>query len=296
MCVKLIAMKLNKVVFPVAGLGTRFFPATKVSPKEMLPIADKPLIQYAVEEAIDAGFTELIFVTSESKSAIRDHFSSDLNIQASNLTDEKRDLLRKMNEIIPKKVSCKYIFQEEPLGLGHAILQAKTIINNEPFAVILADDLIDSKIGALKQMVEQYKDTTSSIISVQKINKVDSIYYGMVSTDSENQKLMQLSNIVEKPSPENAPSDLGVVGRYIFCNKILEFLENIPFGKGNEIQLTDGVKAMLNSYPVYAYKFQGERYDCGDKLGFIKANIEYALKNKIFGDDLKTYLKSRITK
>jgi len=182
------------------------------------------------------------------------------------------------------------------LGLGHAILRAKTIINNEPFAVILADDLIDSKIGALKQMVEQYEDTTSSIISVQKINKVDSIHYGMVSTDSENQKLMQLSNIVEKPSPENAPSGLGVVGRYIFCNKILEFLENTPFGKGNEIQLTDGVKAMLNSYPVYAYEFQGERYDCGDKLGFIKANIEYALKNEIFGDDLKTYLKSRIKK
>jgi UTP--glucose-1-phosphate uridylyltransferase len=292
----LIVMKLNKVVFPVAGLGTRFFPATKVSPKEMLPIVDKPLIQYAVEEAIDAGFTELIFITAESKNAIREHFSSSLNTKASNLTNEKRDLLRQMNEIIPKDVSCKYIFQEEPLGLGHAILQAKTIINDEPFAVILADDLIDSKKGVLRQMVGQYNNKDSSIISVQKIDKANSIHYGMVSIKSERQKLMRLTNIIEKPAPENTPSDLGVVGRYIFCNKILEFLENTSFGTGNEIQLTDGIKSMLDNYPVYAYKFEGERYDCGDKLGFIKANIEYALKNDIFGADLKRYLKSRISK
>ena len=289
-------MKLNKVVFPVAGLGSRFFPATKATPKEMLPIVDKPLIQYAVEEALDAGFTELIFVTAKSKTSIRDHFESKLNTELSNLTKEKKELLSKMNKIIPNGVSCKYVFQEEPLGLGHAILQAKQLINDEPFAVILADDLIDSKIGALKQMVDLYNDTNSSIISVQKVDKASSIQYGMVSIDEGSQNMMKLTNIIEKPLPENAPSNLGVVGRYIFCNKILEFLENIPFGKGNEIQLTDGVKAMLNSYPVYAYEFQGERYDCGDKLGFIKANIEYALKNEIFGDDLKTYLKSRIAK
>ena len=292
-------MKLNKVVFPVAGLGSRFLPVTKVIPKEMLPISDKPLIQYAVEEALDAGFTELIFVTAPFKTSIRDHFTSKLppsSYGSMHISKEKWELFNKMNEIIPNGVTCEYIIQEVPLGLGHAILQAKQLINDEPFAVILADDLIDSKVGVLKQMVEQYKDKNSSIISVQKINKANSIHYGIVATESKNQKLMRLSNIVEKPSMENAPSDLGVVGRYIFCNKILEFLENIPFGKGNEIQLTDGVKAMLNSYPVYAYKFQGERYDCGDKLGFIKANIEYALKNKIFGDDLKTYLKSRIAK
>ena len=287
-------MKLNKVVFPVAGLGSRFFPATKATPKEMLPIVDKPLIQYAVEEALDAGFTELIFVTSKSKTSIRDHFESKLNTELSNLTKEKKELLSKMNKIIPNGVSCKYVFQEEPLGLGHAILQAKQLINDEPFAVILADDLIDSKIGALKQMVDLYNDTNSSIISVQKVDKASSIQYGMVSIDEGSQNMMKLTDIIEKPLPENAPSNLGVVGRYIFCNKILEFLENISFGTGNEIQLTDGIKSMLIAHPVYAYEFEGTRYDCGDKLGFIKANIEYALKNKIFGDDLEDYLKNRL--
>jgi UTP--glucose-1-phosphate uridylyltransferase len=287
-------MKLNKVVFPVAGLGSRFFPATKATPKEMLPIVDKPLIQYAVEEALDAGFTELIFVTAKSKTSIRDHFESKLNTELSNLTKEKKELLSKMNKIIPNGVSCKYVFQEEPLGLGHAILQAKQLINDEPFAVILADDLIDSKIGALKQMVDLYNDTKSSIISVQKVDKASSIQYGMVSIDEGSQNMMKLTDIIEKPLPENAPSNLGVVGRYIFCNKILEFLENISFGTGNEIQLTDGIKSMLIAHPVYAYEFEGTRYDCGDKLGFIKANIEYALKNKIFGDDLEDYLKNRL--
>ena len=287
-------MKLNKAVFPVAGLGSRFFPATKATPKEMLPIVDKPLIQYAVEEALDAGFTELIFVTAKSKTSIRDHFESKLDTELSNLTKEKKELLNKMNEIIPNGVSCKYVFQEEPLGLGHAILQAKPIIGNEPFAVILADDLIDSKTGALKQMVDLYNDSNSSIISVQKVDKASSVQYGMVSIDEGCQNKMKLTDIVEKPLPENAPSNLGVVGRYIFCNQILKFLENISFGTGNEIQLTDGIKAMLLTHPVYAYEFEGIRYDCGDKLGFIKANIEYALKNKIFGDDLNTYLKSRL--
>ena len=287
-------MKLNKAVFPVAGLGSRFFPATKATPKEMLPIVDKPLIQYAVEEALDAGFTELIFVTAKSKTSIRDHFESKLDTELSNLTKEKKELLNKMNKIIPNKVSCKYIFQEEPLGLGHAILQAKPIIDNEPFAVILADDLIDSKTGALKQMVDLYKDSNSSIISVQKVDKASSIQYGIVSIDGGGQNKMKLTDIVEKPLPENAPSNLGVVGRYIFCNQILKFLENISFGTGNEIQLTDGIKSMLLTHPVYAYEFEGTRFDCGDKLGFIKANIEYALKNKIFGDDLHTYLKSRL--
>ena len=287
-------MKLNKVVFPVAGLGSRFFPATKATPKEMLPIVDKPLIQYAVEEALDAGFTELIFVTAKSKSSIRDHFESKLNTELSNLTNEKKELLIKMNEIIPNGVSCKYVFQEEPLGLGHAILQAKSLINNEPFAVILADDLINSKTGALKQMVDLYNDTNSSIISVQKVDKSSSNQYGMISTDESSHNIMKLNDIIEKPLPENSPSNMGVVGRYIFCNEILKFLENISFGTGNEIQLTDGIKSMLVTHPVYAYKFEGIRYDCGDKLGFIKANIEYALKNTIFGDDLESYLKKRL--
>ena len=286
-------MKLNKVVFPVAGLGSRFFPATKATPKEMLPIVDKPLIQYAVEEAIDAGFTELIFVTAKSKTSIRDHFEGKLDTKLSNITKEKKELLTEMNEIIPNGVSCKYVFQDEPLGLGHAILQAKKLINDEPFAVILADDLIDSKTGALKQMVDLYDDINSSIISVQKVDKASSIQYGIVSIAEVTQNMMKLSDIVEKPLPENAPSNLGVVGRYIFCNQILQFLENISFGTGNEIQLTDGIQSMLTTHPVYAYEFEGTRYDCGDKLGFIKANVEYALKNENFGDDLDGYLKSR---
>lgn len=289
-------MKLNKAIFPVAGLGTRFLPATKATPKEMLPIVDKPLIQYAVEEAIDAGFTELIFITAESKSGIKEHFDFCNNSYAPNLTPEKKQLITKMNEIIPKGVSCKYIYQEEPLGLGHAILQAKSIVNDEPFGVILADDLIDAKTGVLKQMVHQYKNNHSSIISVQKIDKANSIHYGMVSVKKEAKNIMKLSDIVEKPLPKNSPSNLGVVGRYIFCNQIFEYLEKVSFGTGNEIQLTDGIKLMLSTYPVYAYEFEGKRFDCGDKFGFIKANIEYALKNEVFGNELEDYLKLRIKK
>jgi len=287
-------MKLSKIVFPVAGLGSRFLPATKATPKEMLPIVDKPLIQYAVEEAIDAGFTELIFVNAKSKVSIKEHFDRNLNLDISNLTKEKKELLNQTNQIIPNNVSCSYIIQDEPLGLGHAILLAKSVIKKDPFAVILADDLIDSQKGVLKQMVEEYKDTSSSIVSVQKIDKSNSIHYGMVSIRDDNLKSMQLENIIEKPLPEDSPSNLGVVGRYIFCNKILDFLENTSFGAGNEIQLTDGIKSMLSSYPVFAYEFEGIRYDCGDKLGFIKANIEYALKSGIFGDELKEYLKTRL--
>ena len=287
-------MKLSKIVFPVAGLGSRFLPATKATPKEMLPIVDKPLIQYAVEEAIDAGFTELIFVNAKSKVSIKEHFDRNLNLDISNLTKEKKELLNQTNQIIPNNVSCSYIIQDEPLGLGHAILLAKSVIKKDPFAVILADDLIDSQKGVLKQMVEEYKDSSSSIVSVQKIDKSNSIHYGMVSIRDENLKSMQLENIIEKPLPEDSPSNLGVVGRYIFCNKILDFLENTSFGAGNEIQLTDGIKSMLSSYPVFAYEFEGIRYDCGDKLGFIKANIEYALKSGIFGDELKEYLKTRL--
>jgi len=287
-------MKLSKIVFPVAGLGSRFLPATKATPKEMLPIVDKPLIQYAVEEAIDAGFTELIFVNAKSKVSIKEHFDRNLNLDISNLTKEKKELLNQTNQIIPNNASCSFIIQDEPLGLGHAILLAKSVIKKDPFAVILADDLIDSQKGVLKQMVEEYKDTSSSIVSVQKIDKSNSIHYGMVSIRDDNLKSMQLENIIEKPLPEDSPSNLGVVGRYIFCNKILDFLENTSFGTGNEIQLTDAIKSMLSSYPVFAYEFEGIRYDCGDKLGFIKANIEYALKSGIFGDELKEYLKTRL--
>lgn len=287
-------MKLRKVVFPVAGHGSRFLPATKAIPKEMLPVVDKPLIQYAVEEALEAGFTDLIFITGKTKRTITDHFDLSLEM-TSNMTQQKKDLFDKMNRIIPSYASCIYLRQGEPLGLGHAILQAKPVLGSEPFAVVLADDLIAGKKGVLKQMVDKYNDDKSSLISVQKVNKKDASQYGMISYKDNVNNLMKLSDIVEKPRPENAPSEYGVVGRYIFSNHILSYLENTKPGTGNEIQLTDAIKSMIHDLPVFAYQFEGTRYDCGDKLGFIKANIEYALKNENFGDELEEYLRRRLS-
>ena len=288
-------MRLKKVVFPVAGHGSRFLPATKATPKEMLPVVDKPLIQYAVEEALEAGFTELIFITGKTKRAITDHFDVTLEIGVSNMTDKKKQLFDEMNNIIPKSASCIYIRQGEPLGLGHAILQAKPVLGDEPFAVVLADDLIDAKPGVLKQMVDRYDDSNTSLIAVEKIKKADSIHYGMIKIDSFNKALANIIDIIEKPDPVDAPSDFGVVGRYIFTNQILDYLAKTNVGTGNEIQLTDAIKSMLATNNVSAYEFLGTRYDCGDKLGFVKANIEYALKNNDFGVELESYLRNRLT-
>lgn len=285
-------MKVNKVVFPVAGLGSRFLPATKSIPKEMLPIIDKPLIQYAVDEAIDAGFSELIFITGNTKRAIQDHFKFNPDLNISNLTEDKKNFLSEMHRVIPSHVSCKYIIQDEPLGLGHAILQAKEAIGEDPFAVVLADDLIDSKQGVLKQMLDHYKDENSSIISVQKIMKSESINYGIIEFKEVNKDLMKIINIVEKPSPENAPSNYGVVGRYIFSSKIFSMLDKVSAGVGNEIQLTDAIKLLLKTNPIYSYKFSGTRHDCGTKIGFIKANIAFALNDPNYSDDLKIYIKN----
>ena len=288
-------MRLKKVVFPVAGHGSRFLPATKATPKEMLPVVDKPLIQYAVEEALEAGFTELIFITGKTKRAITDHFDQTLEIGVSNMTDKKKQLFDEMNNIIPQGASCIYIRQGEPLGLGHAILQAKHVLGDEPFAVVLADDLIDAKPGVLKQMVGRYDDSNTSLIAVEKIKKADSIHYGMIKIDSFNKALANIIDIIEKPEPVDAPSDFGVVGRYIFTNQILDYLAKTNVGTGNEIQLTDAIKSMLATNNVSAYEFSGTRYDCGDKLGFVKANIEYALKNNDFGVELESYLRNRLT-
>lgn len=285
-------MKVNKVVFPVAGLGSRFLPATKSIPKEMLPIIDKPLIQYAVDEAIDAGFSELIFITGNTKRAIQDHFKFNPDLNISNLTEDKKNFLSEMHRVIPSHVSCKYIIQDEPLGLGHAILQAKEAIGEDPFAVVLADDLIDSKQGVLKQMLDHYKDENSSIISVQKIMKSESINYGIIEFKEVNKDLMKIIDIVEKPSPENAPSNYGVVGRYILSSKIFSMLDKVSAGVGNEIQLTDAIKLLLKTNPIYSYKFSGTRHDCGTKIGFIKANIAFALNNPNYSDDLKIYIKN----
>ncbi len=285
-------MKVNKVVFPVAGLGSRFLPATKSIPKEMLPIIDKPLIQYAVDEAIDAGFSELIFITGNTKKAIQDHFKFNPDLNISNLTEDKKNFLSEMHRVIPSHVSCKYIIQDEPLGLGHAILQAKEAIGEDPFAVVLADDLIDSKQGVLKQMLDHYNDENSSIISVQKIMKSESINYGIIEFKEVNKDLMKIINIVEKPSPENAPSNYGVVGRYIFSSMIFSMLDKVSAGVGNEIQLTDAIKLLLKTNPIYSYKFSGTRHDCGTKIGFIKANIAFALNNPNYSDELKIYIKN----
>lgn len=285
-------MKVNKVVFPVAGLGSRFLPATKSIPKEMLPIIDKPLIQYAVDEAIDAGFSELIFITGNTKKAIQDHFKFNPDLNISNLTEDKKNFLSEMHRVIPSHVSCKYIIQDEPLGLGHAILQAKEAIGEDPFAVVLADDLIDSKQGVLKQMLDHYNDENSSIISVQKIMKSESINYGIIEFKEVNKDLMKIINIVEKPSPENAPSNYGVVGRYILSSKIFSMLDKVSAGVGNEIQLTDAIKLLLKTNPIYSYKFSGTRHDCGTKIGFIKANIAFALNNPNYSDELKIYIKN----
>ena len=287
-------MNLKKVVFPVAGLGSRFLPVTKAIPKEMLPIIDKPLIQYAVEEAIEAGFDELIFITGNTKKAITEHFDDKPNLNISNLTEDKKNFLAEMYRIIPDHVSCKYIIQEEPLGLGHAILQAKEAVDGSPFAVVLADDLIDSKKGVLRQMLDQYNDEDSSIVSVQKINKAESVNYGIIDFKKGSADLIEIENIIEKPLPENAPSNFGVVGRYIFCNSIFSLLEKISAGVGNEIQLTDAIKLLLNTKPVFGYEFTGTRFDCGSKLGMIKANIRFAFKNVTYKDELKEFLQKCI--
>ena len=282
--------KLRKIMFPVAGLGSRFLPATKATPKEMLPIVDKPLIQYAVEEAIEAGFKDLIFITGKSKRAITDHFDSTLE-RFSNVDEKKAKLMNEMNQIVPKDVSCIYIRQGEPLGLGHAILQAKPVVGDEPFAVSLADDLIDGQPGVLAQLVEQYNEQQKSVIAVQNVDKSESKKYGMIDSNNFDSDLVKLSNIIEKPDPEFAPSNLGVVGRYVFSNTLMSFLEKTSFGAGNEIQLTDGIKLMLKQEEVFAYTFKGKRYDCGSKLGYLMANIDYGIKNSEFGKELKAYIR-----
>jgi len=282
--------KLRKIIFPVAGLGSRFLPATKATPKEMLPIVDKPLIQYAVEEAIEAGFKDLIFITGKSKRAITDHFDSTLE-RFSNVDEKKAKLMDEMNQIVPKDVSCIYIRQGEPLGLGHAILQAKPVVGEEPFAVSLADDLIDAQPGVLMQLVEQYNEQQKSVIAVQNVDKLESNKYGMIDSNNFDSDLVKLSNIIEKPDPEFSPSNLGVVGRYVFSNTLMSFLEKTSFGAGNEIQLTDGIKLMLKQEEVFAYTFKGKRYDCGSKLGYLMANIDYGIKNSEFGKELKDYIR-----
>lgn len=284
-------MKITKAVFPVAGLGTRFLPATKANPKEMMPIVDKPLIQYAVEEAVEAGITELIFVTSSSKRAIEDHFDSNFELESNLLERGKFDLLEIVRGILPEGVSCAYIRQKSPQGLGHAVLCAKQLVVNEPFAVLLADDLIDGgRKSCLKQMVELFEQNQSSIVAVERIPRSDTKKYGVVDVDSSIMPFAPIRGIVEKPQPEKAPSNFGVVGRYILTPRTFNLLESTTRGSGGEIQLTDAIATLLREEQVYALQFEGKRYDCGTKLGYLEATLAYAMKHPELANSFKRSL------
>jgi UTP--glucose-1-phosphate uridylyltransferase len=283
--------KITKAVFPVAGLGSRFLPATKASPKEMLPIVDKPLIQYATEEALSAGATKLVFITGATKRAIADHFDIDHELEEELEKQGKADLLQAVREIVPSWASCIFIRQGSPLGLGHAVLCARPVVENQPFFVHLADDLIDAEVPCLKQMAEIHASRNASVLGVEIVPKEDTNKYGIVATDSRDGNVSRVSKIVEKPKPENAPSNLAVVGRYILTGRIFDKLTTIGRGAGGEIQLTDGIAALMNDEPVYAYEFAGRRYDCGSKLGYLQATVEYALKHDKLGDAFLKYLK-----
>lgn len=283
--------KITKAVFPVAGLGTRFLPATKASPKEMLPIVDKPLIQYAAEEAIAAGITELIFVTSSSKRAIEDHFDSNFELEYTLEQRHKAKLLNTVKNILPEGINCSYVRQREALGLGHAVLCAAPLVNHEPFAVLLADDLIDGgNKSCLQQMVDVYNETQSSVIAVQQIAHDETDSYGIVGAEDSHANPLQLTQLVEKPKPADAPSNLAIVGRYILTPEIFDILKNTQPGAGNEIQITDAIATLLQQQKIYGLKFNGKRYDCGNKLGYLEATIAYALKHPELSADFQTLL------
>lgn len=284
--------RITKAVFPVAGLGTRFLPATKASAKEMLPVVDKPLIQYAVEEAVAAGITQMIFVTGRGKRAIADHFDKAYELEAELQLKGKRKLLEEVRNLLPKGITYAYTRQPEALGLGHAVLCAKPLVGDEPFAVILADDLIDGDPPVMKQMVDTYEKYFNSVLGVQNVARRDTTQYGIVASTPMSEGVHQLSGIVEKPRPEEAPSTLAVVGRYILTPRIFHCLENISAGAGGELQLTDGIAMLLKEERVLALEFRGTRYDCGNKLGYVQATVAYGLKHKEVGVEFAAFLKA----
>jgi len=286
--------KVRKAVFPVAGMGTRFLPATKANPKEMLPVVDKPLIQYAVEEAVEAGITEMIFITGRNKRSIADHFDKAYELEHQLEMNNKKALLDIAQNIVPKGVSCTYIRQNEALGLGHAVSTAAHLIGDEPFAVILADDLIHGEKGAVRQMVELYEYYKSSVIAIQKVPGPEISAYGVISGKPQSERVYLLDKIVEKPAFEDAPSDLGVTGRYIFTPQIFQHLAELTPGAGGEFQLTDAIQTLLAEEQVLAYEYEGTRYDCGSKMGLLKANIELGLLHHQIGDELRDYLSNEL--
>lgn len=284
-------MKVRKVVIPAAGLGTRFMPATKAQPKEMLPIVDKPTIQYIVEEAVSAGIESILIITGRNKSAIENHFDVAVELE-DELERKGNEELLKISREITDMVDIFYVRQKRPLGLGHAILRAKDFIAGEPFAVMLGDDVVVSEKPAIKQLMEAYEQTGASVVGVQKVAHEETRKYGIVDTDDFGSKLHKLKGMVEKPDPSEAPSDYAILGRYVITPAIFEKLENTAYGKGGELQLTDALMNLLSDENIYAYEFEGKRYDVGDKLGFLQATVETALAREDLGDKFRKYLKS----
>lgn len=283
-------MKVRKAVFPAAGLGTRFLPVTKAIPKEMLPLVDKPLIQYCVEEAIASGIEDVIIITGRGKTAIEDHFDVSKELEALLKESGKTDLLKMVRDI-SNLVRFSYTRQKEALGLGHAILCAKDLVGDEPFAVFLGDDIIDSKVPTMEQMIAVYKKHRHSVLAVQRVPKESISNYGVIKGKEIGNRLFEVTDLVEKPRAEDAPSDMAVIGRYILTPDIFGYLENTKPGKNGEIQLTDALKAMAHRHPLYALEFEGDRYDAGDKLGFLKANVSFALKRDELRKDFVEFLK-----
>jgi UTP--glucose-1-phosphate uridylyltransferase len=285
--------KVRKAVFPVAGLGTRFLPVTKASPKEMLPVVDKPLIQYAVEEAVAAGITDMIFVTGRTKRSIEDHFDKAYELETELELKGKKALLDQVRSILPANVNCIYIRQTEPLGLGHAVLCARPVVGDEPFAVLLADDLLDGGVPVMRQMAEAFGYYRCSLIGVQDVPRSETRSYGIVASTPVGERLERISAIVEKPAPEVAPSTLGVVGRYLLTPRIFHHLERIGRGTGGEIQLTDGIAALLADEQVLAYRYDGIRYDCGSKLGYLQATVAFGERHPEVGQAFMEFLRSK---
>ena len=284
-------MPITKAVFPAAGLGTRFLPATKASPKEMLPLVDKPLIQYVVEEAISSGIEEIIIITGRGKRAIEDHFDISFELEDILRQKGKKKLLAEVQKISNMLDIC-YVRQKEPSGLGHAILCARNLVKGEPFAVLLGDDVIDATVPVLKQMLEVYNTYNAPVIAIQEVDRSQVSNYGIIKATRVEEGVYRVTDMVVKPSVDKAPSNLAIIGRYILTPDIIELLKKTRPGSGKEIQLTDALRDLAKTRPVYAYKFQGKRYDAGDKLGFLKATVEFALKNEEFGGEFRSYLKT----
>ncbi len=288
--------KVRKAVFPAAGLGTRFLPATKAMPKEMLPLVDKPLIQYGVEEALHSGMPNIIIVTGRGKTTIEDHFDVSFELEHLLESRKKKDLLNVVRAV-SDMIDVAYIRQKEALGLGHAVLRAKDLVANEPFAVVLSDDVIDAEIPCLRQLLDIYDFYGSSVLALMEVPKESISAYGVVDAEPVNHqggsgRLYRIRNMVEKPKPADAPSNLAIIGRYILTPEIFKSIESIEPGRGGEIQLTDALKHLLRSRPVYGYKFEGKRYDAGDKLGFLMATVEFAMRRHDLGEPFRQYLKS----